>query len=92
MGEVPQQKGLKALLKRSPMAQAVLAAITVLYLASPIDVIPDFVPVAGYLDDLALILTEISSLIMFIKAKKEKLNSSNEASNENSSQENSSNS
>lgn len=68
-----EEKGLKALLKRSPTAQAVLAAITIIYLASPLDVIPDFVPIAGYLDDLALLLAEISSLLMYIKAKKEKI-------------------
>ena len=73
MSDLPQEKGLKALLKRSPIAQAVLAAITIIYLASPADLIPDIIPIAGYLDDLALLLTEISSLLMFIRAKKEKI-------------------
>lgn len=34
-----------------PRRSKVVAGLTVAYLASPIDLIPDFVPVLGYLDD-----------------------------------------
>lgn len=37
------------------MSAKVLASITVAYALSPIDLIPDFVPVLGYLDDLLLL-------------------------------------
>lgn len=41
--------------KDTPMLAKVLAGITVAYALSPIDIIPDFIPVLGYLDDLILL-------------------------------------
>jgi len=42
--------------RRVPLlARAVLPAV-VLYLAMPLDIVPDFIPVVGYLDDLLIIL------------------------------------
>jgi len=40
---------------RTPRAARILAGIVVAYALSPIDLIPDFIPVLGYLDDLVLI-------------------------------------
>jgi uncharacterized membrane protein YkvA (DUF1232 family) len=40
---------------RTPWYAKALAGIIVAYAFSPIDVIPDFIPVLGYLDDLVLI-------------------------------------
>ena len=40
---------------RTPWYSKVFAACVVAYALSPIDLIPDFVPVLGYLDDLILI-------------------------------------
>lgn len=40
---------------KTPLIAKVLAALTVAYALSPIDLIPDFIPVLGFLDD-ALIL------------------------------------
>lgn len=40
---------------RTPWAAKLLLAIVLAYAASPIDLIPDFVPVLGYLDDLLLL-------------------------------------
>lgn len=40
---------------RTPIAAKLLACITVGYALSPIDLIPDFIPVLGYLDDLLLL-------------------------------------
>lgn len=39
----------------TPAAAKILAALTVAYALSPIDLIPDFIPVLGYLDDLILL-------------------------------------
>lgn len=39
----------------TPRIVKILAAITVGYALSPIDLIPDFIPVLGYLDDLLLL-------------------------------------
>ena len=41
--------------KKTPWYAKALAAITVAYALSPIDLIPDFIPVLGYLDDLLLL-------------------------------------
>lgn len=40
---------------RTPLAAKVLGAAVVAYALSPIDLIPDFIPVLGYLDDLILL-------------------------------------
>lgn len=40
---------------RVPWYAKALAAVVVAYALSPIDLIPDFIPVLGYLDDLVLI-------------------------------------
>ena len=39
----------------TPWSAKVLAALVVAYAFSPIDLIPDFVPVLGYLDDLIIV-------------------------------------
>lgn len=41
--------------KKTPWYAKVLAAVTVAYALSPIDLIPDWIPVLGYLDDLLLL-------------------------------------
>ena len=40
---------------RTPFIAKILAGITVAYALSPVDLIPDFVPVLGYLDDVLLL-------------------------------------
>jgi uncharacterized membrane protein YkvA (DUF1232 family) len=46
-------------------AKLVLAGVAV-YLASPIDLIPDFIPLVGYLDDLLLAAVVVDGVINFI--------------------------
>ena len=41
--------------KETPIAAKLVAAVTVAYALSPIDLIPDFIPVLGYLDDVILL-------------------------------------
>ena len=41
--------------KDTPIIAKILAAVTIAYALSPIDLIPDFIPVLGYLDDLIIL-------------------------------------
>jgi uncharacterized membrane protein YkvA (DUF1232 family) len=50
----------------SPLAAKILAGITVVYALSPIDLIPDFIPVIGYLDDLIILPALIALTIRSI--------------------------
>ncbi|PJA34337.1 MAG: hypothetical protein CO187_00495 [Zetaproteobacteria bacterium CG_4_9_14_3_um_filter_53_7] len=52
----------------SPLAKF-LIAIIVAYILSPIDLIPDFIPVIGYLDDLLLLPLGIALVIRIIPAE-----------------------
>lgn len=40
---------------RTPLAAKILAGMIVAYVVSPIDLIPDFIPIIGFLDDLILV-------------------------------------
>ena len=52
--------------KRTPIIAKIFAGITVAYLLSPIDLIPDFIPVLGILDDLILVPLLIKITISLI--------------------------
>ncbi len=41
--------------KDTPLIAKILGVITIAYALSPIDLIPDFIPVLGYLDDLIIL-------------------------------------
>ncbi len=41
--------------QRTPVIAKIVAGFVVAYIFSPIDLIPDFIPVIGYLDDLILV-------------------------------------
>lgn len=41
--------------KETPLSAKLLAGLTVAYALSPIDLVPDFIPVLGYLDDLLIL-------------------------------------
>jgi len=51
---------------RTPNYAKALAALIIGYALSPIDLIPDFIPVVGYLDDLILVPLGIALLIKII--------------------------
>ena len=40
---------------RTPLAAKVVAGLVAAYALSPVDLIPDFIPVLGYLDDLLIV-------------------------------------
>jgi uncharacterized membrane protein YkvA (DUF1232 family) len=51
--------------RRVPLlARAIIPAV-VLHLAMPLDIIPDFIPVLGYLDDLLIVLVGVWVLLRF---------------------------
>lgn len=52
--------------KRTPSSAKILIGITVGYLLSPIDLIPDFIPVLGLLDDLIIVPALIALSIKLI--------------------------
>jgi len=52
--------------KETPLAAKILAGITVGYALSPIDLIPDFIPVLGYLDDIIILPVLIALTIRLI--------------------------
>ncbi len=52
--------------KDTPIAAKLLAGLTVAYALSPIDLIPDFIPVLGYLDDILLLPALVALTIRLI--------------------------
>ena len=54
---------------RTPWYAKVVAFITIAYALSPIDLIPDFVPILGYLDDLFIVPAGIALAIRLIPAE-----------------------
>ena len=55
--------------KETPWGAKVLAALTIGYALSPIDLIPDFIPVLGYLDDLILLPAMVALTVRLIPAE-----------------------
>ena len=53
----------------TPLLAKILAGVTVAYALSPIDLIPDFVPVLGYLDDVLLLPALIALTVKQIPNK-----------------------
>jgi len=54
---------------RTPWYAKALVGLVLAYLASPIDLIPDFIPVLGYLDDLVLVPAGIALVLTMIPAE-----------------------
>jgi len=55
--------------KETPLIAKVFTVIVVAYALSPIDLIPDFIPVLGYLDDFILIPMGVAIALKLIPAK-----------------------
>lgn len=55
--------------KETPIPAKILAGITVAYALSPIDLIPDFIPVLGMLDDVILLPSLIAMTVKLIPPK-----------------------
>ena len=50
----------------TPLSAKLFAGITVAYALSPVDLIPDFIPVLGYLDDLIILPALVALTVRFI--------------------------
>lgn len=50
----------------TPVAAKITAGITIAYALSPIDLIPDFIPVLGYLDDIILLPALVALTVKLI--------------------------
>ena len=53
---------------RVPWLAKVMAGLVAAYALSPIDLIPDFIPVLGYLDDLIIVPLGILAVVAMIPA------------------------
>jgi uncharacterized membrane protein YkvA (DUF1232 family) len=54
---------------RTPWYAKLLAAAVVAYALSPIDLIPDFIPIGGYLDDVIIVPLGIAAVLRLIPAE-----------------------
>lgn len=52
--------------KETPIIAKIFAGLTVGYALSPIDLVPDFIPVLGYLDDLIILPLLVALTVGFI--------------------------
>ena len=52
--------------KETPWYAKIMAALTVAYALSPIDLVPDFIPVLGYLDDVLLLPAMVALTVRWI--------------------------
>ena len=52
--------------KKTPWYAKAFAALTVAYALSPIDLVPDFIPFLGYLDDLIILPLLVALTVKFI--------------------------
>ena len=54
--------------KDTPILAKIFAGITVAYALSPIDLVPDFIPILGYLDDVILLPLLVAFTVKLIPA------------------------
>jgi len=51
--------------ERMPLSVRAIPALLVLYLAMPLDIVPDFIPVLGQLDDIAVVVVAVGLFARF---------------------------
>ena len=52
--------------QKTPVLAKIIAGLTIAYALSPIDLIPDFIPVLGYIDDILLLPALVALTIRII--------------------------
>ncbi len=70
IGRLPRRAKLRLALafardRRIPLAVRAIPIALALYLAMPLDIVPDFIPVAGQLDDVAIVFVGVALLLRF---------------------------
>lgn len=68
-----QKQAKLSLIKRfhdNPNAQRILLLLTLVYVVCPIDIIPDAIPMIGWLDDVGILLAEVAQYLLYMKNKK----------------------
>ena len=66
-----QKLSLVKRLHNNPKAQRLLLALAIIYVLSPVDIVPDAMPIVGWLDDAGIILAEIAQYLVYMKNKKD---------------------
>ncbi len=51
---------------RTPLLSKIISVLALLYLISPLDIIPDFLPVIGQLDDIIVVLMAVLQFLRSI--------------------------
>ena len=80
-----------SLIKRfhnNPNAQRLLLILAIIYVLSPVDIVPDTFPVIGWLDDAGIILAEIAQYLLYAKNKKDAFEKTVQANSLNADKEN----
>jgi len=54
----------------NPKAQLLLFILTIIYVVSPVDFIPDVMPIIGWMDDAGVFLAQLLSFIFYLKEKR----------------------
>ena len=67
----PENLSLIKRFHNNPNAQRLLLALAIVYVLSPIDIVPDAVPIVGGRDDAGRILAEIAQYLIYAKNKKD---------------------
>lgn len=65
---LPQSKMREVVM---PVVGWAVAALSAIYVISPLDIVPDVIPIAGWLDDGGAIVTGIAGAVMAMKAQAE---------------------
>ncbi|SMB80455.1 Protein of unknown function [Desulfonispora thiosulfatigenes DSM 11270] len=65
----PKVQGIYKMVKdpKAPWTSKALSIATLIYLISPMDAIPDFVPILGLSDDAAIIIATLATLTVQLK-------------------------
>lgn len=61
----------------NPRMQMFLFMLTIAYVISPIDLIPDTIPILGWMDDIGVLLAQVVSFLIYIKRQRQAFHSEN---------------